>query len=439
MKYRGDLLSAFGRAVFGRTRAPDVLAGLQSVALRRLAAHAYNTVPHYRRLFDTNGLDPRAVRSISDLARIPITDRDDLRGAPVEDVIARGVRVERLVSSRTSGSSGAPFTVRCTALEQHVLALAWDRALREFGRRATHRTATVVYVQPGLVFAGRFQELLRNAVGFYPRLTIDMCVQPTQILGTIRQYRPDFVAAYPGVLCRVGELMTDHDRSELRLKGLVVGGEVLSDLMRRQISESFRAPVYNCYASEELKLMAWECTTTGELHVCADNLIFEVLKDGRPAAPGERGAVVATNLLAFAMPFIRYRIGDIVTQGSDRCTCGQPFPTIRAIEGRTLDYFPLPDGRLLHPYDITRVILSTTDWIRYHELIQEHNDRIVLRVVPYGEPPQEALSRLEGAVAPIVGAGVTFRVIRVPEIRPDPSGKFRYARSLVTLDGSGRQ
>ncbi len=439
MRLRTDLLGALYRALSGRSPTPKGLAALQCRALRRVVAHAYNNVPHYRRLFDANGVDPRAIRTLSDLRKIPITDRDDLREAPVGDVVARGVRADRLVCARTSGTSGAPFTVRCTWLEQCVLMLSWFRALGYFGRRSSDKIAAILYLQPGLVFSGGFQQWLRNKVGFYPSLTVNMCLQPAQILEAIREYRPDFLGSYPGVLFRVAELTTERGRPALGPRCIWVGGEVLTEVTRRQITEAFGAPVYNCYASEEFKLMAWECGQTGELHVCADNVILEVLKDGRPAAPGERGEVVGTNLLALSMPFIRYRIGDIVTQGSERCACGQPFPTIRDVQGRTLDYFPLPDGRLLHPYDISRVILETTDWIRYHEILQEREDRIVLRVVPYGNPSRETFLRLEKAVLPVLGPGVTFRVVRVAEIKPDPSGKFRYARSLVTPGGVGRR
>ena len=82
--------------------------------------------------------------------------------------------------------------------------------------------------------------------------------------------------------------------------------------MRRHITETFAAPVFNLYASNEFNVIAWECQETGELHTCDDGVIIEVLKDGRPAAAGERGEVVGTNLHSFAMPLIRFRLGDII-------------------------------------------------------------------------------------------------------------------------------
>ena len=77
-----------------------------------------------------------------------------------------------------------------------------------------------------------------------------------------------------------------------------------------------------------------------------------------PAAEGERGEVVVTALHSFAVPFIRYRLEDSVVKGKDACACGKLFSTIRSILGRTSEYFPLPDGRELHAYDLLNTILG---------------------------------------------------------------------------------
>jgi phenylacetate-CoA ligase len=406
---------------------------MQGEALRRLVSHAYEAVPYYRKLFDAHGVAPASIRSLSDLAAIPITDRNHFRTLPAEEVIARGLRADRLASSKTSGSSGSPLTVRATRFERRVLLLSRYRARRHFGATTSDRVAMICYYPPDSPYYRRGRRRwVRDTTGFFPLRTIDMGLQPEQILEALRQYRPDFIGGYPGVLALLAEQMTARDRALIRPKAISVGGEVVTQAARRQITEGFGAPVYNCYSSEEFTMIAWECANTGELHVCADNIILEVLRDGRPAKPGEPGEVIGTNLHAFAMPFIRYRLGDVVTQGSPICACGQPFPTIRDIQGRTIDYFTLPDGRLVHPYDLAGVIHDVAGWVRLYELVQERKDFVILRVIPYGDPSPDAFRRLESAMEPILGEGVTFQVVRVAEIRPSPSSKMPYARSLVT-------
>jgi phenylacetate-CoA ligase len=119
--------------------------------------------------------------------------------------------------------------------------------------------------------------------------------------------------------------------------------------MRELIEEAFGAPIYDTYASIEFNLLAWQCRQTGGLHTCDDGVVMEIMDGARAVREGEEGEVVGTDLHSYAMPMIRYRLGDIATKGRSPCPCGQPFSTIRSIRGRTIDCFTLPDGRVMHP------------------------------------------------------------------------------------------
>lgn len=83
----------------------------QSAKLRRVVEHAYESVPHYRALFDEAGVDPGDVRSAADLPLVPVTSRRAMQARPTGDVIARGYDVDDLSFSRTSGSTGEAFHI----------------------------------------------------------------------------------------------------------------------------------------------------------------------------------------------------------------------------------------------------------------------------------------------------------------------------------------
>jgi len=130
------------------------------------------------------------------------------------------------------------------------------------------------------------------------------------------------------------------------------------------------------------------------------------------------------------MPFIRYRIGDVVTRGAERCQCGLPFGTLAAVQGRVVDYFPLPDGRVVHPYAITTdIVRPAAPWMRQHQIIQERAHRVVLRLVTAEPPPSGGVERLEAAVREFLGPAVEFRLELVPEIPREANGKIRMAAS----------
>lgn len=420
------------RATACQGRLPrEKVVGIRNERLRRMVTHAYRHVPYYRRLFDRNGIDARDIRTAADLKVVPITTKDDLRASPVADTVARGVDPRRLVEYWTGGYSGEPFTIRRTWTEQRVWSLFWLRARRYFGLRWSDRIASVHFPRHGRGHGKGFHLRLLNAAGVYRQTSIDCCRPVEEIVRVLCVYQPDFLRGYSGALSAVAACLAEDDKRRVRPRAVRVGGEVLTEQMRERISHAFRAPVYNIYGSHELNIIAWECKETGELHTSDDSVIVEILKDGREVAPGEEGELVGTNLHSFAMPFIRYRLGDIVTKGSQPCPCGQPFSTIRRVQGRMIDYFTLPDRRSLHPYQILGSVRDSANWIRRYQMIQEREDRIILRVVPFGEPHGEEVRQLEKSVAASFGPRVEFSLRLVREIQPEAGGKFRVARSLV--------
>jgi len=412
----------------------EAILDFQNRCLRRLVTHACRHVPYYRRLFRDSGLDPRDIRSVADLGAIPISDKNDFRAVPVQDTLARGVDRRRLVSFRTSGSSGEPFTVWRTWAEERLQSLYWTRAGRYFGQRATDRQATVRLFREGWDGTSGWDRLVLNALGLYRRLSVNCCLPPEQIVAILRRHRPETIAGYPGTLSAVADVMLAQGCRDVRPRLIIAGAQVLTPRMRQQIGAAFAAPVYNWYGSRELNCIGWECRETGELHTCDDNVIVEVLTDGRPARPGETGELVGTALHSFAMPFIRYRLADVVTKGSESCPCGEPFSSLRGVRGRMIDRFPLPGGRVLHPYrvvDVIEVRLGNPPWIRRYQLFQEREDRVELRVVPAFAPQREEVRQVEGLVRQLLGPGVEFEVRFVSDTELGPGDKFRVAHSLV--------
>jgi hypothetical protein len=105
-----------------------------------------------------------------------------------------------------------------------------------------------------------------------------------------------------------------------------------------------------------------------------------------------------------------------------------------------IDYFPLPDGRLLHPYAIVVPMKQQAPWIRQYQLVQERRDFVTLRIVPFAAPSPQQLSALRGAVASSLGRGVHLEILIVAEIPLEAGGKFRVSRSRVSsgYDGFAR-
>ena len=300
-----------------RWRSRTELRAHQERAVRALVRHAYDRVPHYRELFDRAGFRPDQLRTLDDVARVPFTGKDELRGQPPERVLAAGSDVRKLKRLQTTGSSGQPLIIYRSRVEDWIAKLRWYRIQREAGQRLGDRAVQIANVGNAGASRGLLSQIT-GALGL-SNVMVDVSQDADAILDKVLAARPAVLVGYPGILARLGEDYRRSGRSDLRPRGLVAGGEGMTDARRRQILESFDAPVFELYACWEAGPLAFQCKTSRLLHLCADGAILEVVQGNRHVAPGERGELVLTYLYNRTMPLIRYRLGDIVTLGPSIC------------------------------------------------------------------------------------------------------------------------
>jgi phenylacetate-CoA ligase len=395
--------------------------------LRRIIHHAYEKVPYYRELFERAGVAPEDFKTAEDLARIPVTEKRHLRKEPEERVLAAGTDSKRLIVRTTTGSTGEPFTVMKSRSDEFLYHISRLRVMQDLGLQPSDRMAQI----------GRRSNRqaplswrLIQRFGFFRQDRIYLGDAPDQIADVLQKIKPDIVTGDVAVMDRVSLELAGR-RHDHHLRFVVTGGGMLNTFMRKRIREGFGADVYDTYGSEEMSVIAWECRETGLYHVREDNVVAEVLENGRPAKEGERGEVVVTALHFRAMPFLRYRLGDEAVKGPDVCPCGRPFSTLKEISGRATDYLHLPDGREIFAAAVAYILHEQVAWIERYEFVQEHRDRVVLRIAALIPPRADVLTALKDKVAGLLGPGVDVRIELVPEIQPGSGGKYRVLRSLL--------
>lgn len=402
----------------------------QNRKLRSIISYAYKNLPYYRQLFDRYGISPDDIKTVDDISIIPITSSQDFRNRPVEETISQEAKLHRMVQRHTSGSTGRPFTIRRTPLEDHLINSFRIRSHRRFGVRIKDVRASIEFTSQ----SHRRDNLLgaiRQFLGIYRVYSINCLGSAADIASELEEIGPDIISGFPEILSHVAQYLTKEDRT-IHPRFVITGGESLTPFRKQKIENGFKCKAFDIYGSHEFNVLAWACPDTGQYHVCDDNVIVEVLRNGRQAKPGERGEVVATGLNCYAMPFIRYRLGDVVTQGTNICSCGQPFSTIRHIQGRMHDYFIMPDGSLLHPDNIiVPVMENESSWIDQYQILQEKEDRVVLRIHPFHSPDETQLRHVKQLARAQLPSSVKFSIDIVDNLAFETSGKFRFCRSLV--------
>jgi len=416
----------------------DCILAFRNRRLRRLIEHAYNNVPYYSRIFKGAGITPNDIRTEDDLKYIPVTSKRDMQDLPAEEIVSRGVKIESLITRKTSGSTGEASVIRRTWVEERILQGFRWRAMAYFGWRMRDRISNVGLPEQTQPSDSQVPVRVLQSLGLYRNKKINCLQSVDKILMELEAQHPDVIAGYPGVLSKLAKAIDSRGQIKNSPQFIAAGGETLIRVMRDHISHAFKAPVYNLYGSHEFNLIGWECRETGEMHTCDDNVLLEVQRDGTPVGEGERGELMGTSLHSFAMPFIRYRLGDVVTRGSDVCPCGLPFSTIGSVLGRMLDYFHLPGDRILHPYEITTSIKRQAQGlIRHHQIVQERTDRIVMKIVPFDKVEENVIISLEQSMKEKLGMDVEFRIMQVEGIDIEPNGKFRVSHSMLESDYDG--
>jgi phenylacetate-CoA ligase len=399
--------------------------------IRKLVRHAYANVPYYRKLFDQHGVDANEIRTAQDLSRIPVSSRTDIQLAKMSDRLARGVDAGQLIVRKTTGSSGQCLEVMRTWAEEQKLNLMRWRAIRGYGLKR----ADVIAV-PRIPIGRHHRDYalprrIADAIGFYRKELIDLStIEDASRILILRE--PEVIMGWPTILGDLAPKWRAMRTTKTRgPKFLISGGEMLAPHVKKRITEDFEAPVYDMMGAHEFSLLAWECPVTAHYHFSDETIYAQVVVDGRVAEPGEQGELVVTGLHSMAMPFIRYNLGDIVVQGSSECECGSPFSTMRAMQGRTGEYFNLPEGRRVHPQDIVRMSFIAASWIRNLQVVQNDLTHLELHIVPDRQPSNEEIDKIRAAVKKVLWGVATLEVSIVPEIPVSYDTKFRVHRSLL--------
>ena len=431
MTYLGLPLFRALRPEHRRTR--EGIDAFRDARIREIVANAYRNVPFYRSLFDRHGIVPADIRCAADLAIVPVTTRREIQEASFSDRLSREVKPSGLIEHKTTGSTGQCLVVSRTWPEEQILNLFRWRATRAYGLRATDVIANPRIRVPTHPANNQIPRRIANALRFYRKTIVDLRSTRDDV-GTLLDLHPEAITGWPTVLAEMAPRWAELNRTKLRrnrLRFVISGGEVCTPMARDAIEAGFGAPVRDMYGAHEFNSVAWQCPATSEYHLSDETVYAEVIREGRHAKPGEEGEIVVTALHSFAMPFIRYKLGDIVTQGSAMCACGRPFSTIRTIRGRTADYLDLPNGGRVHPQDIARDSYIVARWIKQLQVVQETADRVRLHVVPMRSPTADEITAVTAAVTDLLGPHVSFEVVLVPSIETAQDAKFRVYRSNI--------
>jgi phenylacetate-CoA ligase len=204
-------------------------------------------------------------------------------------------------------------------------------------------------------------------------------------INLINRFRPKMIRAYADAIYEISRFVSRRGLTVKAPELIHTGAGVLHDFMRGEIERVFGCPVYDHYGSREVGSLASECSSHDGLHIMMEHNLIEVLATGgRPCRPGEPGEIVVTNLNNYAMPLIRYKIGDIGIRLDDGvCPCGCTYPRLKQVIGRTGDIFIGEKGQIVLPaffIHLLGVIFNRAD-LKKFQVIQKEKGKLIVKFI----------------------------------------------------------
>ena len=361
--------------------------------LRRTVAHAYANAPRFRLAMSAAGLAPHDVRRLDDLARLPLTAKDELPALQAADPPFGGLTAVPARSlQRIFASPGDIFDPQGQGRDfwrfRPALAAAGFRAgdivLNTF---AYHLTPA------GFMFDGALRALGCVVVPTGPGHTEQQVRIASRLGATGYVGTPSFLHAILRQAAEAG--------SPLRLEVAYVTAEMLPESLRHELETDHGVRVLQGYGTADLGMLAYECAEQQGMHLHPE-VIVEVLDlaTREPAAPGQPGEVVAT-IFDEAYPLIRFATGDLSAFLEDRpCPCGRTAPKLAGILGRVGDAVKVK-GMFVHPSQIREVVKGIPQVVRVQAVVTRaaHQDHLHYLVELAAEAPAEGLAdRLAAAL-----------------------------------------
>ncbi len=398
----------------------EQLQALQQHRLRRLLHHAYHQVPYYREVMRQGADTP--------LLQMPILSKALLQ-IHLDQLLATDLDRSQLIEDASGGSTGQPTTFykditywqrRATDQIRHDRWSGWDigepygliwGASRDLQGLASLKQSIVT----------------RYIHRCYPLDAFNMSNDDMQAYQQqLEKVQPRMLLGYASALAEFAAYLQQHAPSHnIRPQGVVSSAEVLTTANRHLIEKVFHCKVLNRYGSREVGLIASECPQQSGLHINADNVLVEVVNaQGLPAAPGEVGRVLVTDLWNFAMPLIRYELGDMAAIQSESCACGRSLPLLANIAGRISDFLIAEDGRKVHGEYFTHLFYGE-DKLQQFQLLQTSRSEVVLKWVLKDSTQKPDVISYQQKIRDVLG-DVQVSVEYVEQIPLTASGKYLF-------------
>jgi phenylacetate-CoA ligase len=424
----GPAYEAF-RKELATTRSHAAAMRLAHEKLAATLGWAIRTVPAYQKFrFLLRSLQyPEYV-----LSRLPLTAKAEIKADP-DAYVSHEIAQSQRLRMHTGGSTFNPMRF---CLQKHVSRPKEYAFIEDFRSRVNAGPDVVTLALRGRSVPGAARQPGRRLWMYEPIkrqliLSSDHLEEPYMPLyaEALASHLPEFIEAFPSALYPIARWLEAHPMPEFTsaVKGVMLYSENAYGFQMRLFRKVFPCPVLKHYGQSERVLMAASMPDDDRYFFWPQYGWFELVDfRGSPVSrPGVLGEIVGTGFDNQAMPFVRYRTGDLAVL-SDRGHPALPgYMACERIEGRLQEFLVCRDQRLI---SITTMgaahfgELASVEAIQYE---QQQPGEVTLKVLTHRPLEPDAIHDIERAVREKTQGGCEVRVACVDHIERTVRGKRR--------------
>jgi phenylacetate-CoA ligase len=347
---------------------PNEIAALQYKKVIDLINYVAQHSPFYQKHFAHHNIKVDSIKSLNDLAQIPVTTKDDLQHANWDFLCIPKHQIAEYTS--TSGTLGKPVTIALS--KKDVERLAYNEAISfacaDGGSNDVYQLMLTLDRQfmAGMAYYEGIKKLGAGMVRVGPGL-------PASQWETIQRLSPTTLVAVPSFVVKLLEYAQQHniDPNHTSVKKIVCIGESIrqenlqANVLAQRITAQWHVKLYGTYASTEMQTAFTECNHGAGGHLHPELLYVELLdENNKPVPEGETGEVTITTLGVEAMPLLRYKTGDMAKFHQESCACGRNSLRLGPIVGRKQQMLKLK-GTTVYPPAVFEILNQQLPIIDY--------------------------------------------------------------------------
>jgi phenylacetate-CoA ligase len=399
----------------------------QNEKLRRLIDHVYHNVPYYRDVMRNKGIEPHDIKSSEDLNYFPILTKDIIR-VNFQNIIFNGMNNRSTIKRTTSGTTGKRlilFRDRNSRIWEHAALLrGWSWAQYNIGD-----TVINFITQDTRSIWGKILSRLINSYYFAALVKRDQILECSR---KIKSLHPFCLTGFTSSLYLNSSLYEKHNVTGIRIPVIFTCGEMLHDYQRNLMEKNLNGKVYDFYGSNEIGSVAYECEHNNK-HITDEHVIIETVNSQGANVSNTCGDIILTDLDNYAMPFIRYKIGDVGTLTDKKCECGRGLRVLKSLDGRSQEFLKTLDGNYI-PGIYFPPRFRELKGIEQFQIIQPDINNITLKIVKNKLFSPEELEKMIQMIKEKIGKGVKISVEECSHIPLTERGKTRLVISNLPTE-----